>query len=253
MIALDPHQLAWVVGAVFVSGVLRGLTGFGFAVAAVPLLTFFLDPRAAVGLVILLQLAIGILDSPRAWGEAYRAPLRWLSLGALVGTPIGVALLGHLEPDAARLIGAAAAAIALVSVWRGPSQARGGQGIHPLALGLGAGLLNGVAAMPGPPVVAYLLNARAADDAGVRATLIVFFAGAAVLATASGALLGLLDRSVTGLAGVALAPLMIGTGLGAWLFRNAPSGLYRPAAMAVLAVSALAAGSQALVGLLDVS
>ncbi|MDZ4373053.1 MAG: sulfite exporter TauE/SafE family protein, partial [Phenylobacterium sp.] len=192
MMGLDWPALVFVLGAVFVSGVLRGLTGFGFAVAAVPLMSLALEPRAAVALVVLLQLVIGLIDAPRAWTEARRAPLRWLFLGAVIGTPVGMVALRYLPADPARLIGAGAAALALISVWRGPTRPGSGGG-QPWAVGLAAGLLNGVAAMPGPPVVAYLLNAPGVDEKAARATLIVFFAGTAIVAAASALSLGLLD------------------------------------------------------------
>ena len=44
---------------VFVAAVLRGFTGFGFGLAAVPLLSLVLPPAEVVPLVITLQVVIG--------------------------------------------------------------------------------------------------------------------------------------------------------------------------------------------------
>ncbi len=52
-------SLAWILGAVFLAGLLRGYTGFGFAIAAVP-------PAAAVPIVLALQAIAGFGDFARA-------------------------------------------------------------------------------------------------------------------------------------------------------------------------------------------
>ncbi|ODT89418.1 sulfite exporter TauE/SafE family protein [Phenylobacterium sp. SCN 70-31] len=247
MNGLEPFQLGLILAAIFLSGVLRGLTGFGFAIAAVPLLSLVLEPRAAVATVVLLQLAIGLIDAPKAWGEAWRAPLPWLIAGAVVGTPAGMAALRLLPADPARLIAASAAALALAAVWRGPARSDLPRA-HPGCVGLASGLLNGLAAMPGPPVVAHVLNAPV-GEAAARAALIVFFAATAVLATISGAALGVLGWPDAALAATGLPALLAGAALGAWLFRRGPPTLYRRSALAVLAVSALAAGLKGLAGL----
>ncbi len=234
MSGLEPFQLGLILAVVFLSGVLRGLTGFGFAIAAVPLLSLVLEPRAAVAAVVLLQLAIGLTDAPKAWGEAWRAPLPWLIAGAVVGTPAGMAALRLLPPAPARLIAAAAAALALAAVWRGPARS-GAARAHPGWVGLASGLLNGLAAIPGPPVVAHVLNASV-GEASARAALIVFFAATAALATLSGVALGVIGWPDAALAAAGFPALMAGAALGARLFRLGSPTLYRRAALAVLAV-----------------
>ncbi|MCW5760720.1 MAG: hypothetical protein KIS90_13205, partial [Phenylobacterium sp.] len=63
---LGPAGVAAVMAVVLLSGVLRGLTGFGFAIVATPLLSTLMAPRTAVATCVLLQLAIGLLDAPAA-------------------------------------------------------------------------------------------------------------------------------------------------------------------------------------------
>lgn len=46
-------------GAVFAAAVLRGITGFGFALAAVPLISLVLAPVQGAAIAILLQCMIG--------------------------------------------------------------------------------------------------------------------------------------------------------------------------------------------------
>ncbi|WP_420344188.1 hypothetical protein [Paenirhodobacter sp.] len=75
-----------VIGAVLAAAFLRGLTGFGFALAAVP-------PVEAVTIAVLLQLAVGLRDVMALRGSYDRGAVLRLGAGALLGTPFGVALM----------------------------------------------------------------------------------------------------------------------------------------------------------------
>ena len=55
---------AWLAatGAILFAAVLRGFTGFGFALAAVPLASLVMPPSRTVAAVLVMQLAIGLRD-----------------------------------------------------------------------------------------------------------------------------------------------------------------------------------------------
>lgn len=61
--ALAWPETALVCLSVLAAGFLRGLTGFGFALAAVPAMSFFLPPSQAVAMAVLLQSLAGLKDS----------------------------------------------------------------------------------------------------------------------------------------------------------------------------------------------
>ena len=54
--------IAEICGVVGIAAVLRGLTGFGFALAAVPLLSLVIPPAQAVVIAVLLQCLVGVRD-----------------------------------------------------------------------------------------------------------------------------------------------------------------------------------------------
>src|SRR5690606_31452827 len=53
--SLPTHLILLSVLSIFAAAILRGFTGFGFALAAVPLLSMFLSPKHAVPIAIMLQ------------------------------------------------------------------------------------------------------------------------------------------------------------------------------------------------------
>ena len=59
---MDIYVLFAVSFFVAIAAVLRGITGFGFALIAVPLLALFLSPEDAVCIVVLVQASIAVFD-----------------------------------------------------------------------------------------------------------------------------------------------------------------------------------------------
>src|SRR5258708_3784847 len=169
----------------FVAALLYAVSGFGFAVVAVPLFLLLLEPGRAIQLVIIISTVLsivvlrGLLSAIAPW------LLLRLALGSLVGVPLGLVAFRYADPF---LVRAAAGAMIfgfaiLMAVSRRPS-GQPGQGKHWTAfamspgLDLAAGAVSGIAGalegQPGPPALVYLLLAGPSART-VRATLLPFF------------------------------------------------------------------------------
>jgi uncharacterized membrane protein YfcA len=96
--------LLFVVLSAFCAALLRGFTGFGFAIAAVPLLSLGLPPAQVVPLSVLLQILASLIDLRTAARTTDWRSLAWLSPGLVVGTPLGLMLLTRLSARHARLM-----------------------------------------------------------------------------------------------------------------------------------------------------
>jgi uncharacterized membrane protein YfcA len=250
LLALDMPSLAMLGPAVAIvafSAVFRGFTGFGFAVIAVPLLSLALPPLLAVAVSAGLQLLGGLMDVRSVAPHCHWSSVRWLAAGALLASPLGTLLLAWLPPDIARLVLAAACGVAVAALAAGVGF-RGLPGrAATVATGALAGLFNGLAAMPGPPALAYYL-ATPLSTVQVRASLMVFFLFASTLSFTSLVLIGAVGgrELLLVLAGM---PLMLGgSRIGAALFRRA-GGAHRGISLATLAVVALVTAARGLSGL----
>ena len=244
----SPWLIAGAAACILAAAILRGLTGFGFAIAAVPLLSLFMPPLRAVPIVICLQGAAGLFDLRSAWRESHGPSLRWLVLGTLLATPLGVVALNAIPDAAARLAVAFIAVLAIVVVASGRSLPASPGRITMVAVGLLSGLCNGLAAMPGPAVVAFYM-AMPLSRSIVRASCLIFFVATAATGALSAAWLGLIDRQTILTAGLALPVMLAGTWLGHRLFRRGSERLHRLATYACLAGAALAAGLKGIAGL----
>jgi len=220
------------------AGVLRGFTGFGFALAAVPALTLVATPVEVVPCVMVLQVAAGVHLRGRTWRQVDWGAVRPLLVAALLATPLGTAALDGIPADPMRavigviVLGAVAVLGAGVRLKREPALATR------VGIGVLSGLLNGSTAMAGPPVILYFL-ATQHSPASSRASLLTYFFVLSLAGTVSVAAAGLVTWRTLALAALMFPALVIGNTLGDRLFARAPDTTYRRVAIAALLVLAL--------------
>jgi len=114
----DPHLLVTILLAALFGGIVRGYSGFGFALAAMPILTIAMSPVQAVPVVFPLEFAIGVLTLPMERRSIDLRVLKWLALGALLGTPIGVTVVALLPTEWTRLLLGLAVGVAVIRAWK---------------------------------------------------------------------------------------------------------------------------------------
>ena len=239
-IGLPPIALAAILGIVAVAAVIRGLTGFGFAILAVPLLGLVIPPAQAVLFAILLQMLIGPFGVRHALGLIDRRAVTGIALAACVSTPIGLWLLSAISADAARLTIAAIAlgCFSFFLIPRAPTP--NASALHLAATGFASGILNGFAAMPGPPVILYFIR-DTVPPAVARGSMITIFFATATMGTLVAALRGMIDRDLIILTAVCLPLMIAGNHIGAKFFGTIPEKVWRGIVIGLLAVAAVGA------------
>ena len=238
-----------VVAIIAFSALFRGFTGFGFAIIAVPLLSLALPPLMAVALAAGLQLLGGLMDLRQASRACHWPSVRWLLAGAVLASPVGTLLLARLPADGARLALAAACGVAVVALASGAGFRTMPGRAATMTAGALSGLFNGLAAMPGPPALAYYL-ALPLTPAQVRASLMAFFAFSAMASTASLLVIGAIGWREVAMVLAGMPLMLAGSRIGAALFRRA-GGAHRGISLATLALVALLTAVRGLAGMLS--
>ena len=239
-VALSQHS-GWIVAAlaaIFLSGVLRGFSGFGTSLFSVPVLSLMFAPSDVVPIMMGAQILSGLQTF-----SSDRHFISWscvtpLAIASSFTAIIGAVALVNVDTDQARLIMSlivTAAVVILISGWRYhryPHLA--------MSLGVGAisGLLNGFSAMGGPPLIAFFLGGPFKPETSRSSMTFLFMVqGAASLiciAVLGGVGIG------TFLAIIAVFPLMAaGTVVGTRLFLAIGSTHYRFVSISTLGVLAL--------------
>lgn len=242
--ALTPGLILMSVLSIFAAGVLRGFTGFGFALAAVPLLGLFMPPTQAVPVAIGLQLIGSLLDF-RSSAKACDWPsLRWLALGAVVGSPVGALILSGVPAPVSRLVISSITLTAVAVLGSGFALTSVPTPMATSTVGFLAGIFNGIAAMPGPPAVAYYMSAPMPART-TRASLLVFFLLTSITATVTGITMGLITLPTILLSLLGVPAMWIGTRVGEYGFARGSERLHRHVSIISLGVIALVSAAKA--------
>jgi uncharacterized membrane protein YfcA len=155
---------------------LQAATGFGFSLAAAPLLFAAIDPEPAVVLLLVLGLEVNVLTlvserrRPRPLARTTPLLLAW----ALPGAVAGVVVLRALPAEALQV--AVTLGVAGTLVARRVTTAH----VPAWAAGLASGALTTSTSTSGPPLLLHLMG-RGVAPAQVRDTLTVCFVGLAGL------------------------------------------------------------------------
>ncbi len=222
----------------FIAGLARGFSGFGSALIFMPLASSVIGAQIASPLLLLIDFVTTLTLIPNAAKRADKRDVSIISIGALIGIPLGTMVLALADPLVVRWIIALliiSLLVLLMSGWRFH-----GKPTIPLTISVGftGGFFGGLAQAGGPPVVLYWLR-EAAVAAVTRANIILYFAIGDVLILISYFFGGLWTMTVVGLA-VITGPLFgLGLWIGSKLFGVASDETFRKICYALIAVSAV--------------
>ena len=222
----------------FIAGLARGFSGFGSALIFMPLASSVIGAQIASPLLLLIDFLTSLTLIPNAAKRADRRDVSIISIGALIGIPLGTMVLALADPLLVRWIIALliiALLVLLISGWRFH-----GKPTIPLTISVGftGGFFGGLAQAGGPPVVLYWLR-EASVAAVTRANIILYFAIVDALVLISYFFGGLWTATVVGLA-VVTGPLFgLGLWIGSKLFGVASDETFRRICYALIAVSAV--------------
>ncbi|BCB18518.1 sulfite exporter TauE/SafE family protein [Bosea sp. ANAM02] len=239
MPGVSADGIAVLLAATLLGGLVRGFTGFGFAMVFMPLASVVLGPVAALGLIWFIDLPFALPIAARSARTAEWREILPLLLTATLALPAGIWLLIWLDRETMRWVLASLVLIAvglMASGWR-----YHGRPTITLSLGVGAlsGLFNGMASIGGMPLAVFWLGAQRNDRHKTRANLQTFFGVSTLI---SGAVLW--SKGILTLGALTMAvPLFAVYGAGLWAgthgFRLASEETFRRGAYLVIFLSAL--------------
>jgi hypothetical protein len=234
--ALPFATVLGLVAALTFSGVVKGVLGIGLPLILVPLTTQFIDVPVAVTLLTIPMIVTNIGQALEG-GQTLSAVWRlWPMLAALVlGTLIGVHLLISVDRRwLAAFVGVSFILIAvlLLALPRISISPRADRWAAPL-VGLIAGLLGGVSAMFGPPMIAYLVGRGIDPNTFVKYMAILALTASSCLLLALGGS-GTLSPSDLLISAATMIPIQLGMPIGRLLRGYVKLTVFRTAVLFVL-------------------
>lgn len=229
-----------ILAGAFLGGFVSGLAGFGTGLVALGIWLHAVPPALAASLVVICSVTAQSQTIPAIW-HAIDLRRLWPMLAAgVLGVPLGVHLLAHVNPGAFRL----GVGLLLVVFSTTMLIARGRVAIHwggrgtDAAIGLGGGILGGLSGLSGPlPTMWATLRGWGKDQRrGVFQAYNLTVLGAALVLQAID---GLLTRELGWLLLWALPGTMCGAWLGAHAYRRLSDHHFHRLLLGLLGLSGL--------------
>jgi len=230
---------------VFLAAIVRGFSGFAFAMLTITSISVALPPATVVPAMFLLEVAAGIHLLPSIWKHVH-----WRSIGVIVGTaiactPVGVYLLANVPAQPMKIALAIFVFASAAVLMTGAQMRRMPTTMETAATGAASGLLNGAFGMGGPPVIIFFLGSSLALEAG-RASIIAAFLATDIATLPALFAFGLLTWDSARLAVVSLPVLVVGVFIGSRLVGRVNELAARRAVLAILMLMAVVIGVQSL-------
>lgn len=213
--------------------------GFGFALAAVPVLAVVLDPHDAVVVSLLLATLTNGYQAYEGRAVCDRHTVGRLLAGAAFGVPIGLALF--VVADARWLqLAIGLAVLGAVVLVAGGLDLRHATARLDVVAGVLTGALTTSVGVNGPPMV-FVMQARHFPPDRFRATITTVFTVLDVAAVALFLIAGRIDGTVGAAVAAAIPGLLVGAAAGSSIRHRLDPDRFRTLVLVLLTVAGLAA------------
>jgi uncharacterized protein len=230
---------------VLLAAITQQVSGFGYALLAVPLLSILVGPKDAVAIATVSGATASTLMAVRLWGLVDQPTPRRMAGGAVVGMPIGIIGLRELPEDPLR-IALAVVVLAMVAVLASGYRFRSRRPGTQVVAGFASGVLNTSIGTAGPPVV-VTLQAGSMPQHTFRATTVAFFACCNIVAVPLIILSGVVTASTWRAALVAVPAVLLGNLIGGRLAPKVRPERFRGLVLGLLSLAAVGALAAAVI------
>jgi uncharacterized membrane protein YfcA len=190
-------------------------------------------------MVLILEVLASIRLVPQVWGDIDWSSLRWLLVGSLFATPFGVYLLANIPAAIMRISISLLVLVASILLLRGWAWKKMPGKSLILTTGVACGMLNGAAAIGGPPVILLYLSSPAGVTVS-RASIIAYFLGIDAMSLAVASIQGLTTSKTLAMTAVCLLPLLLGITVGSRMFIKVDKKSFRHHVLILLIILSLA-------------
>ncbi len=207
------------------AGFIQGMTGFGSALVAIPLLSLFLDVKDAVPLCILNSLVITTYLSLKMKKHLDAKKIVPLCVAAVPGIIVGSTILEKISSTIIRVcLGVLLIIYSIYSLFSRPRQRK----LHTLwsyVAGFSSGAIGAAFSAGGPPTIVYTtLNNWSKDE--IKATLSGFFLFNSYLIATVHAVKGLTSIEIFSYFMISAPVVLLGTVLGSICYGKIEHALY---------------------------
>jgi uncharacterized membrane protein YfcA len=171
---LSVIEISFIIFIVFIASIIRGFNGFGFSAICISGFSFILPAIEIVPVILALEVIISIFMVPYIWSKIDWRFVFKIILGIIVGSPIGLYLLKHLNPETTHLSVCLLIIFFSILLMKGYSNQKINNNYGKFFTGIVSGTLNGLTTLGGMPVALFLLTTNI-QPAIIRGSLAALF------------------------------------------------------------------------------
>jgi uncharacterized membrane protein YfcA len=170
----ETGTLLIVAGVILVASTVKGLTGFGFALTSLPLLSIFIAPKTAVPLITICSVFLDGYTLYDARVHVQYKEIITLVVSGITGMIIGTYFLVSLDSQIIRLVIGVVTVLFTIASFMGVKREIQNTRLASIPVGLLSGILGGSMSISGPPIVLFFNNQNV-EKKVFRANLIAYF------------------------------------------------------------------------------
>jgi len=155
---LNLVEIYFIIFTVFIASIIRGFNGFGFSATCISGFSFILPAIEIVPIILALEVIISIFMVPYIWNKIDWKFVFKILLGIIIGSPIGLYLLKHLNPETTHLSVCLLVIFFSILLMKGYSNQKINNNYGKVITGIISGTLNGLTTLGGMPVALFLLT-----------------------------------------------------------------------------------------------
>jgi len=167
-------EIYFVIFTVFIASIIRGFNGFGFSATCISGFSFILPAIEIVPIILALEVAISIFMIPYILNKIDWRFVFKILLGIIIGSPIGLYLLKHLNPQTTHLSVCLLIIFFSILLMKGYANKKIDNNYGKFFTGIVSGTLNGLTTLGGMPVALFLLI-TSIQPAVIRGSLAALF------------------------------------------------------------------------------
>jgi hypothetical protein len=194
---------------IFISSIVRGFTGFGLALVAVPLIQFFMPVTDTAVFIAVINVIFSLLYFRKSKEIVKDQPLGTMALWTGIGVAAGTVILKFVNPAYIQLIWGVLIIFIVIFLVRGLNLNIRSERTALTLSGMFGGILAGATGITGPPV-AIILSSRKTPKEKFNAIISIFILFAVSYALLFYLITGLIRKEVILLALCSIPALLAG-------------------------------------------
>ena len=219
-------EIYFIIFTVFTASIIRGFNGFGFSATCISGFSFILPAIEIVPIILALEVIISIFMVPYIWNKIDWKFVFKILLGIIIGSPIGLYLLKHLNPQTIHLSVCLLIIFFSILLMTGYTNQKINNNYGKFIIGIISGTLNGLTTLGGMPVALFLL-VTSIQPAIIRGSLAALFFLTDIYAFILSFLAGIVDMTTIYRTLPLIIILPIGVYIGDKFFVKSKEATYR--------------------------